>query len=204
MSKISRQRLKRKLQVFFKKNALALLICVTTVLTLSVIAVSAYFSLSPDVDKNLDGGTSSPVNSNTPVIFSDPLDDINILKDYAEDFLLEDKTTGIWQTHQAIDFSATQDSVVRAVYAGTIENVENDMMDGTIITLKINDTLKVVYKCLSSETLVSAGDTVTAGQEIGKAGTNVTEKADGVHIHLEVYLEGKLTDPNNYFSFAEK
>ena len=52
--------------------------------------------------------------------------------------------------------------------------------------------------------MVEIGNSVATGQEIGKAGTNVTEKADGVHVHLEVYENNQLVDPNNYFSFSDK
>lgn len=198
----------RRTQVFFKNNALALLICTTAILTVGVVALSAYFSLrqtnqNPVLpDDNIQVNT--PVSSSEPIVFVAPLDSVNIIKDYTDKQLQEDKTTGIWQTHQAIDFSASENASVKAVYAGEIENVENSMMDGTVITLKITDTLKVVYKSLGAQALVEVGDKVQTGQEIATAGTNVTEKAEGIHVHLEVYENNKLVDPNNYFSFTDK
>ena len=39
------KRLIRRTQVFFKNNALALLICSTTVLTVAIVGFSTYFSL---------------------------------------------------------------------------------------------------------------------------------------------------------------
>lgn len=212
MSKNSRKRFFRKLQVFVKRNALALLIGFTTVLTFGVIALSAYYSLKvtpePSVEVSnvnpLPDNITKPVNVTETIVFVDPLETINISKPYAADHLLEDKTTGIWQTHQAIDFSANEGDKVYAVYGGTIESVVNSMMDGTIITLKINDKLKVVYKSLSSNVMVESGAKVKAGDQIGTASTNVTEKAEGVHLHLEVVEDGKLIDPNLYFSFGDK
>lgn len=208
MSKNSKSRFWRKLQVFVKRNALALLICTTTVLTVGVIALSAYFSINgakTDVPvSNIPDTPSQPVASTDPVVFVDPLDNVNIIKNYADDHLLKDETTGIWQTHQAIDFAGSDVSQVKAVYSGVIEKIENSMMDGTVITLKITDKLKVVYKSLASDTQVSEGDKVKAGDIIGKTGTSVTEKKQGVHLHLEVYENGKLIDPNKYFSFGDK
>lgn len=198
----------RRTQVFFKNNALALLICTTAILTVGVVALSAYFSLrqtnqNPVLpDDNIQVNT--PASSSEPIVFVAPLDSVNIIKDYTDKQLQEDKTTGIWQTHQAIDFSASENASVKAVYTGEIENVENSMMDGTVITLKITDTLKVVYKSLGAQALVEVGDKVQTGQEIATAGTNVTEKAEGIHVHLEVYENNKLVDPNNYFSFTDK
>lgn len=206
MSKNSKTRFWRKLQVFVKRNTLALLICTTAVLSVSVIALSAYFSLkgASDAPGNNITNPSEPVSNNDPVVFVDPLDNVTIIKNYADDHLLKDETTGIWQTHQAIDFAGGDNMQVKAVYSGVIEKIENSMMDGTIITLKITDKLKVVYKSLSSEVEVTEGDKVKAGDIIGKTGTSVTEKKEGLHLHLEVYEDGKLVDPNNYFSFGDK
>ena len=210
MSKSGRLKIFRKVQVFVKNNALALLIGFTTVLTLGIIAISAYANLHRNmVADNTATPTEEvvpnvPTSTTEPVVFSWPLETIEIAKEYAADHLVEDKTTGIWQTHQAIDFVAKDGEQVMAVFAGEIGNIENSMMEGTIITLKISDDLKVVYKCLSNETLVEIGDKVAAGDKIGVVGTNVTEKAEGVHLHLEVYENGKLVDPSNYFTFADK
>ncbi len=202
------KRFLRKAEVFFKRNALAIIICTTTVLTVAIVGFSTYFSLKDtELNQQLqppETEVNTPVSSNEPVVFVSPLENPTISKDYADNKLLEDKTTGIWQTHQAVDFSAKEGDKVFAVYAGTIESVKNDMMEGLVITLKISDSLKVVYKSLAATALVEEGDTVKTGQEIGVVGTSVTEKAEGVHLHLEVYENDKLINPNNYFNFTDK
>lgn len=196
----------RRAKVFFKNNALSIVICTTTVLTICIVAVSTFLSLNPSspVTPPDDGIINTPVSSSDPVVFSAPLDNVNIIKDYDDKPLTQDKTTGIWKAHQAIDFGGEEGTSVKAVFKGKIEEIKNDMMDGTVITLKINDSLKVVYKSLATETAVEIGDEVESGQEIGKVGTNIIEKADGFHIHLEVFEDNKLVDPNNYFSFSDK
>lgn len=202
------KRFLRRAEVFFKRNALAIIICTTTVLTVAIVGFSTYFSLKDtELNQQLqppETEVNTPVSSNEPVVFVSPLENPTISKDYADNKLLEDKTTGIWQTHQAVDFSAKEGDKVFAVYAGTIESVKNDMMEGLVITLKISDSLKVVYKSLAATALVEEGDTVKTGQEIGVVGTSVTEKAEGVHLHLEVYENDKLINPNNYFNFTDK
>lgn len=200
------KRFLRKAKVFFKSNALAIVVCATTVLTIGVVALSTAISLGGGGELNPDTGIEGnvPVGATDPIVFEAPLDKVDIIKDYCDKSLDEDKTTGIWQTHQAIDFAGTEGDSVKAVFKGKIESVVSDMMDGTVITLQISDNLKVVYKCLAAGASVSAGDQVETGQELGKVGTNITEKADGFHIHLEVYENDKLVDPNNYFSFSDK
>ena len=95
-------------------------------------------------------------------------------------------------------------TTLTGVCDGTIESVKNDMMDGMVITLKISDEIKVVYKSLTEDVLVKEGDKVKSGEEIGVVGTNMTEKADGVHLHFEMYENGKLVNPIGYFSDDNK
>ncbi len=204
------KRFMRKTQLFFKTNSLALIVCLTTILTLTIIGLAAFYSLNGEEEivttpvDNIIEEPSLPTSTTEPIVFLSPLENINITKNYAEDYLLEDSTTGVWQTHQGIDFAAADGDAVLAVYSGTIESVVNDIMEGLVVTLKVSDNIKVVYKSLSSDALVSEGDQVKAGQQIGTVATNVTEKAEGVHLHLEVWQDKKLVDPNLYFSFTDK
>ena len=221
-----------KAKHFFKRNIYPITVTMCTVLVLGIITVSAYTSIKKsnqvvvdvnnpnisDSDRPADNvddevQTGGPAEDIDPepskpvvvsIVFDLPFENAKILKNYTDSTLVYDKTTDLWCTHQAIDFSASENASVKAVYAGEIENVENSMMDGTVITLKITDTLKVVYKSLGAQALVEVGDKVQTGQEIATAGTNVTEKAEGIHVHLEVYENNKLVDPNNYFSFTDK
>jgi pyruvate carboxylase len=46
--------------------------------------------------------------------------------------------------------------------------------------------------------LVKEGDEVSAGAQIGVAGTMLSENSDGVHLHLEIFENGKLVNPLSY------
>ena len=54
-----------------------------------------------------------------------------------------------------------------------------------------------MYKSLASAS-VKEGDEVSAGTQIGVAGTMLTESSDGVHLHLEMLENGKLVNPLSY------
>ena len=55
------------------------------------------------------------------------------------------------------------------------------------------------YSSLSQEVSVKAGDTVTAGQTIGKVGnTALMENAIGDHLHFGVSCNGKAVDPEAF------
>lgn len=195
----------RKLKYFFKRNSYAIAVSVCVLLVLTLVSVTALSFVNDGEGNNtIEEVPNVPTGSEEVVVFTSPIEGGTITKEYAEDFLLEDSTTGIWQTHQALDYSASDGTKVLAVYDGEIESIENSMMDGLVITIKHAGNLKSVYKCLGDEALVSEGDKVTKGQEIGTVSTNLTEKADGAHLHFELYEGDKLIDPTPYFSETGK
>ena len=195
-----------RIKYFFKRNAYALsvTICVVLAITMISLTIANYVDDSEIPVQTIDVWVPEdevvPTNSDEAILFTLPVADGRVSKEYAENHLLEDKTTGYWQTHQAIDFVASEGTKVLAVYDGTVESVNESMMDGYVITIVHGGGLKSVYKCLSSQTLVSSGDKVVKGQEIGTVSSNLTEKADGIHLHFELYENDKLVDPTPYFA----
>lgn len=215
-----------KVKHFFKRNIYPITVSLCTVLILGIVSVSAYNSLKksydepntnietskPDRDEIIDTGTSGdekeekpetvkPTVSTEPIIFDLPFAGAMISKQYTDSSLIYDNTTKLWCTHQGIDFSCEEGKSVVAVYTGKIEKIENSMMNGTTVYLKVSDELTVVYKGLSSSLHVKEGDKVEKGKVIGTVTSFLAEKADGVHLHLELLKKNKLIDPTEYFSF---
>lgn len=209
-----------KVKHFFKRNIYPITVTVCTVLVLAIIAVSAYAAISDKRGVNGDI-PSTPVVSdqsngeqeddkkedNTPkpepVEFVLPFDGASVSKRYTDDTLLEDRTTKSWHTHRAMDFACKDGQKVVAVHDGKIEKVEHTMMNGTVVHLKVNDELTVVYYGLSSDLDINEGDTVKRGQSIGAVTSFLTEKMEGIHLHLELYKQGKLCNPTEYFTFSK-
>ena len=215
-----------KLKHFFKRNIYPITVSVCTVLILGIVSVSAYNSIKyieevpsqnietskpvPE-DSVVDTGTGDveeekpevikPTVSSEPIIFMLPFENATVSKQYTDNSLLYDNTTKLWCTHQALDFSCSEGEQVFAIYAGIIEKIENSMMNGTTIYLKVSDELTVVYKGLSSNLKVYEGEKVEKGKVIGTVTSFLAEKADGVHLHLELLKNNKLIDPTEYFSF---
>ena len=209
---------------FIKRNIYPITVTMCTVLVLAIIAVSAYSAIksnNEEISINTNGpvenggqniGDSENDNSgdpddekeaNTPetIIFDLPFDSAKITKQYAENGLLYDSTTDYWRSHQGIDFACNEGQVVKAVYGGVISKIENTMMQGIVVHLKITDELEVVYRGLSSSIKVKEGDKVTKGQELGTVSIMMSEKKDGIHLHLEMTKSGVLIDPTEYFAF---
>lgn len=193
----------RKIKGFCKRNAYALVVsfCVLAVFSvITAVSVADLYKVEDAGQNNEQNQDATQTGTETVIVFDCPVKDGTISKEYAEDHVLEDKTSGVWKTHQAIDYTGPEGTKVLAVYDGTVESVENTLMDGTVITIVHNDNLKTVYRSLSSDTLVKAGDSVTKGMEIGSMGTSTSERAEGTHLHFEVWLKGVLVDPNDYLS----
>lgn len=187
-----------KCKKFIKRNAYSIGVASCAVVALVAITLIAVFATkveTPTIDTNV------PVETVTPsaVVFVSPIEGADITKEFAHDKLLEDKTSGYWQTHSGVDISASEGTTVRAVFDGTVESVESTMMEGTVITIKHNDSLVSVYKCLSDKNVaVKAGEVVKKGAKIGEVGASLKEKADGAHLHFEVIEDGKHINPTTY------
>ena len=215
-----------KAKHFIKRNIYPITVTLCTALMIGIIAISAYTSIKAsneeqtiistntgdDKDNNKgDDGKQEPekpddgkhTSTTDPIIFDLPFENATISKEYAEDKLLYDETTKFWCTHQGLDFACTEGQVVVAVFDGKITKIENSMMNGTVIYVEVSDNLTVVYKGLASDVKVKEGDKVKKGQELGKVTTMLSEKADGVHLHLELVKDKKLINPTEYFSIGK-
>lgn len=209
-----------KVKHFFKRNIYPITITLCTVLVLGIIAISAYSAISKQnqvVDTNVDveqqkpddsgdedqkePGQDTPTDNKDPIIFDLPFANAEVSKAYAEDILLYDKTTKFWCTHQGIDFACEVGQEVVAVFDGEVVKVESSMMNGQVVYLKVSNDLTVIYKGLDNELSVKEGDKIKKGTVIGKVASFLTEKADGIHLHLELMHGDKLIDPTDYFPF---
>ena len=185
-----------KTKKFIKKNAYALTIGTCSMVALVLVMLIAIVSSSsPEVLNPPVVETVTP----SAIIFTKPIEGADVSKEFANDKLLEDKTSGYWQTHEGIDIKAKEGTSVLAVFDGKVESVEKSMMEGTIIVLNHNNSLKTVYKCLSEDNvMVSVGQTVKKGEKIGEVGLSLKEKAEGSHLHFEVIENGKRINPTTY------
>ncbi|MET9605571.1 M23 family metallopeptidase [Streptomyces sp. NPDC006512] len=85
-------------------------------------------------------------------------------------------------SHTGIDFHASLGTTIRAVGAGTVVEAGNGGAYGNNVVIRHNDGTYTQYGHMSALS-VSAGQQVTAGQQIGLAGS--TGNSSGVHLHFE-------------------
>ncbi|SDP70238.1 LysM domain-containing protein [Streptomyces sp. cf386] len=100
--------------------------------------------------------------------------------------------------HTGVDFSAATGTPLKAVGAGTVVSAGWGGAYGNQVVIQLADGYYAQYAHLSSLS-VSAGQTVTAGQQIGLSGA--TGNVTGPHLHFEIRTTpdyGSDVDPVAY------
>ena len=100
--------------------------------------------------------------------------------------------------NSGMDFGLTDTFDVVAVLDGTVVDVREDELLGTVVEIKHDNDFISSYQSLS-EVSVKKNDTVKQGQVIGKSGTNTIDQDLGNHLHFELYKSGSVVDPSKYF-----
>lgn len=95
--------------------------------------------------------------------------------------------------HTGTDFSAPTGTRVNAIANGTVVASDSSSAFGVNVQIKHTDGKYSMYAHLSART-VSVGQTVTAGQQIGKVGS--TGNSTGPHLHLEVRIAPRFAAGN--------
>ncbi|MGA5324528.1 M23 family metallopeptidase [Streptomyces griseoincarnatus] len=106
----------------------------------------------------------------------------------------------IWSSgsHTGIDFHAASGTPVQSVGVGTVVEAGWGGAYGNQVVIKMHDGTYTQYAHLSSVS-VSAGQEVTAGQQIGLSGA--TGNVTGAHLHFEARMTaeyGSDLDPVSY------
>mgnify|MGYP001042242682 CR=1 FL=1 len=117
-----------------------------------------------------------------------------VLKGYSGDELVYNKTLGDWRTHNGIDYACAKDAAVQSPTAGTVVLAGSDGSWGPTVAIK--DSAGRVWRlCGVASPAVKEGETVSAGQTLGKVGSVSCECAEESHIHLEVKQDDSYLDP---------
>lgn len=138
-------------------------------------------------------GASSPASSSAAPASTQPVSG-KVLNAYSGDELVYSSTLGDWRTHNGVDYAASRGAEVTAPAAGKVVEIGTDDKWGPVVA--IEDASGRVWRvCGTTDAKVKKGDTVSAGQTIGKVGSVSCECAEESHIHLEVMEGEKYLDP---------
>lgn len=120
----------------------------------------------------------------------------DILRDYSPTTPSYNSTMGDWRTHGAVDFKGPDGSQIKAIASGTVTDISDDPMYGTVITIDHGNEVIAKYCGLNKDvTEVGEGDKVKSGQLLGYLGEIPCERSDVSHLHFEIYHKGENVDP---------
>ena len=94
--------------------------------------------------------------------------------------------------HAGIDLAAGTGSPIRAVAAGVVKSAGRESGYGNCVRIIHTDGTETVYAHMS-RIVASDGETVSAGEVIGKEGN--TGRSTGPHLHFEVRINGTPVNP---------
>lgn len=177
-------------------------LCATLVIAIALIVA---FTMPAKAGNLNPEEPSEEVNSNSAIVFTNPLDTTNVLMSFSGTDLQFNSTLNQWQAHKALCLGAETGANVYAVFSGVVESVESSYLLGTTITIKHNDNLKTVYASLEDVAQVKQGDSVAKGQVIGKVANSAQgESALGSHLHFEVLKNNVKVDPSDFLTLENK
>ena len=109
-----------------------------------------------------------------------------VLTPFSGDTLLFQPTMGDWRVHAGTDFSAEAGETVLALTDGTVQQIAEDGLYGTCVTLTHNNGLTSSY-CGMDDVRVQEGQVVSAGESLGVCADSIpAESALGTHVHVQV------------------
>lgn len=176
--------------------------------TYAVIIVSAIMLGATLVAVNVQDRTDNNLTIQTSVSdtnYSLPMENVTVLKDYNGGELQYNDTLKQWEIHKAVDLVSDTSNNVFAIAKGTVTNVYTNYLEGTVIEVSHSNGLVSVYKSLNQDVSITLGEAVKAGQKLGTVGSTMSRELNsGNHLHLEIFMNNELVNPNDYIDFSKK
>lgn len=119
----------------------------------------------------------------------------NITKHFSGGEMVKNTTTDDWRAHTGIDIAGKVGDPVKAICDGTVTDVRDDDLWGTIVTIDHGNGIISEYRGLGRGSTPDVGAQVKINDKVGNLGEIPVENADGVHLHIEIREKGNIIDP---------
>lgn len=172
-------------------------------------------SQSEPVDKNVTGVPDTSTTATTaqtttttttttakPVVNTTAPDDTDfyvlplsnvVCKEFSDGQPIYSETMKDFRLHDGVDFRGKHGDKVMAVANGTVTAILSDALWGNGVTIDHGYGVSSTYYGVTAS--VKKGDTVKAGQAIGKLSSVPCESMDGEHLHLEIKAGNEMLNP---------
>jgi murein DD-endopeptidase MepM/ murein hydrolase activator NlpD len=101
------------------------------------------------------------------------------------------------ETHKGLDFKGKQGEIVKSTASGKVTYAGRRGGYGNCIVINHGNGFETYYGHLS-RILISQGEQVKAGDNIGKIGS--TGRSTGPHLHYEIHKNGKIINPRSFLT----
>ena len=135
---------------------------------------------------------SAPVSRPSAPVSTQPVSG-RVLAGFSGDELVYNKTLGDWRTHNGVDYACKPGETVSSPVEGKVTGLETDGSWGPAVSL--TDAQGRVWRLCGVSAAVRQGQTVSAGQKLGKAATVSCECEQEPHIHMEVQQGDRYLAP---------
>lgn len=159
--------------------------------------------------------TDSVIDNTVPV--NNEITNITIIKPYKTDEIAISKTfyskddeeakqqkslikyENIYMPNTGILYNSEQEFEVVAVLDGKVKNVKEDELLGYIVEIEHDKNIVTIYQSLK-DVKVKANDTIKQGDTIALSGPNKLDGEKENSLHFEVYKDGNLMNPEEFYS----
>ena len=131
------------------------------------------------------------------VYFTMPLGS-SFSRDFSNGELVKNKTTGDWRVHNGVDIIGYEGDPINAICGGTVTEYRESALWGVILTIDHGNGVVAKYYGLKKSTTLQPGDKVAINTKIGELGDIPIEKAEGTHLHFEMYIDNVAVNPADY------
>ena len=104
-----------------------------------------------------------------------------------------------YMQNSGVDYTSKNVFDVVSILDGTVISVEENDILGTTVEVRHTNNLISVYQGLS-DVIVEENMQIIQGQIIAKSGTSNINKDLGNHLHFELYYNGKIVNPEEYYN----
>ena len=104
-----------------------------------------------------------------------------------------------YMQNSGVDYISETAFDVVSVLDGEVISIETDPTLGNIVKVKHDKNIITVYQGIDNVSL-KEGDLINQGTIIGTSGTSKINTNYTTSLHFEVYYNGELIDPENFFS----
>lgn len=104
-----------------------------------------------------------------------------------------------YMQNSGVDYISETAFDVVSVLDGEVISIETDPTLGNIVKIKHDKNIITVYQGIDNVSL-KEGDLINQGTIIGTSGTSKINTNYTTSLHFEVYYNGELIDPENFYS----